>query len=104
MSGLAKIEAADDAAGVIRALLKECVEGVSDCEREALELAEEWGIAESWVTESFGEARAAGLVARGAEIAARLETGAVEPPKPSVKAPSGAELKVKRRKITNAEL
>jgi hypothetical protein len=89
---------------VIRALLKECVEGVSDREREALELAEEWGIAESWVTKSFAEARAAGLVARGAEIAARLDGGAVESPKPSVKASSGAELKVKRRKITNAEL
>lgn len=96
----------EEAERVIRALLKECVEGVSDREPEALSLAREWGRDESWVKESFSEARAAGLVARGAEIAARLEIGAVELPKPKLKSEVAppAQLKVKRRKISNAQL
>jgi hypothetical protein len=48
---------ADEAEGVIRALLKECVEGGSDREAEALELAAQWGIAEDWVTKGFAKAR-----------------------------------------------
>jgi hypothetical protein len=76
---------ADEAEGVIRALLKECVEGVSDREAQALELAVQWGIAEDWVTKGFAKARA---------DRARAEVEARAAPK--------VEQPIKRRKVPSA--
>ncbi len=58
---------ADKAEGVIRALIKECVEGSSDREGEALALASEWGIDEQPVKVRFADARKA----RAEEAAAK---------------------------------
>jgi hypothetical protein len=52
-----KTEAAVEAEAAIRALLKECAEGRSDCEAEALAKADEAGFAEDWIRESFATAR-----------------------------------------------
>ena len=54
MENVARAEAAEVA---IRVLLKECAEGLSDRESEALAKAEEGGIAADWVEKSFATAR-----------------------------------------------
>ena len=53
------VATADEADGVIRALIKDCVDGVSDREAEALALALKWGAQESRVKEGFARAREA---------------------------------------------
>ena len=55
---------------LIAGLLKECREGVSDREAEALVVARPWGLDESWVKENFAVARS---LARAKEITARLD-------------------------------
>ena len=60
------VATADQAESVIRALIKERVEGVSDREAEAIELGNEFGIDESWIRQRFADA--------GAEAAAKART------------------------------
>ena len=55
---------------LIAGLLKECREGVSDREPEALVVAKPWGLDESWVKENFAVARS---LARAKGITARLD-------------------------------
>ena len=60
----------DEAESVIRAQIKDCVDGISDREVEALALASEWGIEEQRVKERFADARKA----REAEAATKALT------------------------------
>jgi hypothetical protein len=79
MENLAKAEAAEAA---IRAWLKECAEGVSDCEADALAKAKEGGIAADWVEKSFATAR---KVWDEAREAARLEAAEARPKTPAIR-------------------
>jgi hypothetical protein len=85
---------------LIAGLIQECVEGISDREGEALALAQLWLLEESWVRESFAEAR----LVRGQRFILPKTQPSIEPGAAKVER-AKAEPPVRRRKVLgDAEL
>ena len=81
MAVVARAAGPEEAEGVILALIKECAEGVSDREGEALALAREWKLDEDWIVESFVTARQAATEFFYSEIQLAAEKSApAQPP------------------------
>lgn len=59
-----EVASAEEAQRVILALIKECAEGVSDREGEAVWLVHQWDLDEAAIVQGFAEARAVFISAR----------------------------------------